>query len=254
VNAQGPYTVPYSTDFEEYASDSAFQIDWTYDNTQIASSIGVWTFDYTAYFGYNMSNCILYGTSSLESGDDWIFSPGFTLQAGTNYTLSFLAANGYSAGSEALKIYIGTDTIAATMTTLLEDFSAITGTTFTNKATTFSVPSNGTYYFGFFAYTSLQGYSMLIVDNFSIEVATGVEEDLSNHHAVYPNPSNGLITVENAEHAKIEVYTMLGTCVYKQDCNANTSQIDLSDISEGNYIINVLKDGQTNSSMITIRK
>lgn len=254
VNAQGPYTVPYSTDFEEYASDSAFQIDWTYDNTQIASSIGVWAFDYTAYFGYNMSNCIVYGTSSLEAGDDWVFSPGFTLQAGTNYTLSFLSANGYSAGSEALKLYIGSDTSAATMTTLLEDYSAITGTTFTNKSATFSVPTNGTYYLGFFSYTSPQTYSLLLVDNFSLEIATGIEDNDTDELMVYPNPSSGVFRINNKEKSTITVYDLAGNVVVHEINATPHAIINLSTLDNGTYITHITNGVESVTTKISLQK
>ena len=60
---------------------------------------------------------------------------------------------------------------------------------------------------------------------------------------VYPNPTNGNITITTFQekHYQISVYDMFGKKVFQQD-NFQDGNLDLSFLSNGNYMIKVSND------------
>lgn len=66
---------------------------------------------------------------------------------------------------------------------------------------------------------------------------------------LYPNPTTGIFSVENVEHATIDVFNILGNCVaFVNDAQYNTT-IDLSTFAEGTYVVRVTSD-----QVVKIRK
>lgn len=61
---------------------------------------------------------------------------------------------------------------------------------------------------------------------------------------VYPNPTNGIVNISNANNATINVYNMLGEVVMTA---SNVNSLDMSSLSEGNYVVKV----QTTKELVT---
>lgn len=92
--------------------------------------------------------------------------------------------------------------------------------------------------------TNKQGVN---VDNFLINGVLANESFELNDIAVYPNPSNGLVTISygTLEPTLIEVYDVSGKLILTKD-NLSTTQtnIDLSTVSQGIYFIKISSDNQ----------
>ena len=74
-----------------------------------------------------------------------------------------------------------------------------------------------------------------------LETATSVEElnSIENLIKVYPNPTNGVLHIDNVNGATIEVYNMVGNMVDLIN-NANEfNTVDLSNYAEGTYLVKV---------------
>jgi hypothetical protein len=56
---------------------------------------------------------------------------------------------------------------------------------------------------------------------------------------IYPNPSNGIVNIENKNLRKILIYDITGKKIREMTAS---SQIDLSDISKGIYLIKLISD------------
>lgn len=63
--------------------------------------------------------------------------------------------------------------------------------------------------------------------------------EISTSISVYPNPSNGVFTVELNERADVQVMNILGSVVYRQELSAFKNVIDLSSQASGVYFVNV---------------
>lgn len=87
------------------------------------------------------------------AADDWLFTSGFTLQAGVAYTIRFDygACSGYT---ERLAAHVGAAQSVGAMTNQVFDNGNIVNTTWQQGSGTFTPSSNGVYYLGFHAYSA----------------------------------------------------------------------------------------------------
>ncbi|KEY18797.1 M4 family metallopeptidase [Kaistella antarctica] len=75
---------------------------------------------------------------------------------------------------------------------------------------------------------------------------------LKNGVQVYPNPTAGLLTIQNNKQSKlnsVQVYSVTGQLVtsFKLDPSAKNSTIDLSTFAKGTYLIKVNSDTESNT-------
>jgi hypothetical protein len=68
---------------------------------------------------------------------------------------------------------------------------------------------------------------------------TSVGQNTYNDFEVYPNPTNGVIRIENVKDATVEVFDMLGKRVAVVDNAEYQTSIDLGAFAEGSYIVRV---------------
>ncbi|HBG70564.1 MAG: hypothetical protein A2W93_06155 [Bacteroidetes bacterium GWF2_43_63] len=235
LQAQGPFTPPYSTDFNSYTTEDEFLADWSYQNNLPTDQAGVWGFDNTAYFGYNSSNCPFYFTASTSGGNDWLFSPGFTLMQGANYSLSFLYAGALDGYTEKMKVYIGNADTSVAMTQMLHDFTDIASADFQMLSVSFTVPANGTYFFGFQALSAAGNFGILI-DNFSVDNGTGIYNNQVSENVFYPNPCIGILHVSADEPQDISIFSTDGKVVFQTTANGSA---DLTNLPDGPYFMQI---------------
>jgi hypothetical protein len=69
------------------------------------------------------------------------------------------------------------------------------------------------------------------------------------HHAaslqLYPNPTNGCITIEQEGMQKVMVYNTLGQALLNKEANSDVLQLDLSGFENGLYWIKVMTQNGT---------
>ena len=79
----------------------------------------------------------------------------------------------------------------------------------------------------------------------------GIKDNNSNKVNIYPNPANDYINISGVENAKsISIYNVTGKVVYQS--NAVKNHINISELSQGVYIINLVNsdDSQVNVKFI----
>lgn len=82
----------------------------------------------------------------------------------------------------------------------------------------------------------------------------GNEEIASNPVNIYPNPSTGILNIENAANATIKVYNIIGDEVTSiEKANSNT-RIDLNRFAQGTYIVKVISNNNVVSKKINLIK
>ncbi|HSZ26505.1 MAG TPA: T9SS type A sorting domain-containing protein, partial [Cytophagaceae bacterium] len=62
--------------------------------------------------------------------------------------------------------------------------------------------------------------------------------------AVYPNPSNGVFTLQNSDVSKLTI-VLLNTVGEKKSISVNNNTIDISNEPKGVYYLQITKDNQT---------
>lgn len=93
------------------------------------------------------------------------------------------------------------------------------------------------------------------VDEYSWCVFNGVDDVLAADAVkIYPNPTSNVVNIMNAEGADIYVYNVIGEVV-KSVHNADLlTNIDLSDLNEGTYIVRVINGDNVTSQAVNLVK
>lgn len=69
-------------------------------------------------------------------------------------------------------------------------------------------------------------------------LCTGINELENSEFSVYPNPSNGNVTVKNITiNSSLELVNILGEVVYKDKMSTDTKAFDFSNLPAGNYYL-----------------
>ena len=72
--------------------------------------------------------------------------------------------------------------------------------------------------------------------------------EVANNIKMYPNPTNGIFTIETQEVCTVEVFDMIGKKVYSNKLSVGSSTIDLSNYTNGIYLLTVTNQkGNSNS-------
>ncbi|MBK9286530.1 MAG: T9SS type A sorting domain-containing protein [Flavobacteriales bacterium] len=111
-----------------------------------------------------------YTFSGSLVGDDWIYTQGLTMAAGTVYKLTFKYGNNSTTFTEKLEVKYGTAPTAGSMSNALLNFPSINQNAPQNASTYFVAPSAGVYYVGFHAYSAINQFN-LFLDDISVTLA-----------------------------------------------------------------------------------
>jgi hypothetical protein len=71
--------------------------------------------------------------------------------------------------------------------------------------------------------------------------------------SVYPNPSDGLINISNNTNAELLLFDIMGNKILNKTCSKNNSQLDLTHLPKGAYILNVINDREIYRTKIIIK-
>jgi len=117
--------------------------------------------------------------------------------------------------------------------------------------------TNGTGYYGLKAGSkslfSGSDFKDMESNEFSYANSTDVTENQENTLSIYPNPSNGFVTVDSEGSNNVSVYSIAGQNVYNQVIDG-VSTIDLSSIGKGTYMIVVTNaNGESAKQVIVIK-
>lgn len=83
---------------------------------------------------------------------------------------------------------------------------------------------------------------------------TSVEDHQTEDLVCYPNPASSHVIVNGVNNANISLYDMNGRIVYQGVANSDKFQINISNFSEGNYVLQANENGKTRVARITITR
>lgn len=85
--------------------------------------------------------------------------------------------------------------------------------------------------------------------------AMSVEDVTETSYNVYPNPVKDVLTVTGEDMKQVTVYNALGQLVKSINCNDNTVQINVNDLQNGMYFVNVINNnGVMTTSKVSVLK
>lgn len=155
----------------------------------------------------------------------WLIQP----PTASKITLSFSEFN-TELNYDGVIVYDGANNASP----ILGEFS---GTTLPSSVTS----SGGSMYVEFLSDPALRGNGWTA--NFTSTITTGIDESMLNEYLkIYPNPTNGIFTIESCFENSVEVQILhlSGKVVQAvQKLQSGTNQIDASELSKGIYLIKI---------------
>ena len=242
-----------------------------YDFEFVNESIG-----YILYYSFSPSKSYLYKTT--DSGNNWsmvltvskdlrnvsFFNENIGVAFGegdvyyTNNSTSWNPSN-VSQGSTIKDVKMVTDKIG-----FIADLSYVLKTTdggqnfYVSKAVDWTIfPENISFPSQNIGYIAGTGPKFLRTTNAG---GVGIEEVQSPSYFIYPNPASDKITVTfdpamASGDLRVDVINILGQKVLTEDVKSYTGRFDLNipNLSEGTYILNITNDHRTVSTKISIK-
>lgn len=243
-------TAPYTMGFEPGEDFSG----WIAEDVD---SDGV-TFDISSTFTHTGVGCLRKpGTVNTFPEDNWIYTTCFDFVAGSTYALEFWYKNFELATPCQLSAYLATQNNAASSTQNIVMCPIPADTTYQYSVSAFTVPANGSYYIGFHFYTTTPVATSMRIDDVVVSIVTGIEDkNKTNEYAVYPNPSNGLVTIKGmANKGSVTVLNQMGQVVLvKSFSSLNNAFLDLSDQPVGIYHVQISTNNTVSNQTINISR
>ena len=85
--------------------------------------------------------------------------------------------------------------------------------------------------------------------------AMSVEDVVETSYNVFPNPVKDILTVSGENMKQVMLYNALGQLVKSINCNDNTVQINVNDLQNGMYFVNVINNkGVMTTSKVSVLK
>jgi PKD repeat protein len=197
--------------------------------------------DWQAHGGSKQGACF---AATSAANNDWFITPQVILQ--NNSSLSFWAKSITDEyGLERFKVLISTTNNST------GSFSPISSGSFIEAPLSWTkYEYNLSAYDGQNVYIAIQCISddafAFMIDDITVETQASVKDNIANAIHIYPNPSDGIFTVNLPETgAKITIRNLLGQEVKTVVSSSTNTKIDLSNQNSGVYFIEIqLKEGR----------
>lgn len=190
----------------------------------------------------------------------YLVSPEISTMDG-NHKLSFEIAKNIASAPGDVIVQVGTLATAGDYST----FAAF-GTPYTITSTEVSTyenlifPASETQKYIAFQIKGTGAHVAAILDNVVWEeVTAGIEDTAKNTFSIYPNPSNGLVSLTREASASgagvVSVYNVTGAKVFETAvaAGANTQEFDLSSLSSGMYLVKFESGDATATKKLVIK-
>ncbi|OIQ15352.1 MAG: hypothetical protein BM557_11595 [Flavobacterium sp. MedPE-SWcel] len=247
----GPYNLylaansPYSNGFDEAATGLAgFTVDTGWGRTTDAAQQAALAHEGGAFLFSN--------SSTTAVSDSWLFSRALDLTAGQEVTLTFQTRYlGAATDTFTLDVTVGTGATSADQGAALETLTIPAAATYAMQTVTYTPATSGVYFFGFHNTTAVTtAATTLLLDTVNVTGGTATVNGVdSSKFAVYPNPATNVINIANADNALVngvELVDLNGRTVKSMKFDgAVEAQINISDLANGMYIMNISSDRGT---------
>jgi hypothetical protein len=78
----------------------------------------------------------------------------------------------------------------------------------------------------------------------NVNTCTSIEEDVFNLILLYPNPNNGLFTIELKEATQVMIINVLGDVLLNSTLDVGKQILDIKNHANGIYFVQLIKDGK----------
>lgn len=153
------FTLPYVQNFD------GVTVPAVPNCTAVQNLNGATTWLTTTSINRSAPNCLTYPYDGTLPGDDWWYTPGFSLTGGTSYRLTFWYRAASVSYPEGLEIKYGTAQNAASMTSAaIFSNTNITNITYVQATVDFTPTTTGDYHIGFHSISAPDQFNLHIDD------------------------------------------------------------------------------------------
>jgi len=85
-------------------------------------------------------------------------------------------------------------------------------------------------------------------------MATYIGYDENENINFYPNPTDGLLMIENAKQQVVNIYSAMGTLISSEKIDNNNYKLDLSSFAKGNYMLVTYNNGIVSGKQMIVRE
>ncbi|MCF8318503.1 MAG: T9SS type A sorting domain-containing protein [Haliscomenobacter sp.] len=193
--------------------------------------------------------------SATPPNNDWLISPQTALGSGASISMwvkSYASDPFY--GFERFRVLVST-TDGAT-TSFVDELSTApyeeADTVWTEKTYDLSAYANQNVYI---AINCVSNDAWVFeIDDIVINTNLYITDVEANNISIYPNPSTGLVNINNVAGAKVVVYNLIGKEVYTIESANQFNTVDLSEFGMGTYFVKVVSATETSTHVISITK
>ncbi|PZU79375.1 MAG: hypothetical protein DI529_17515 [Chryseobacterium sp.] len=188
------------------------------------------------------------------SGDSWIFTQAFSLVGGQPYALQYTSQSTNNTNHRILKIAAGPNASPTGMVTMGQDASIhLTPET---SAFVFTPSTTGNYYFGIEVSNTVtdEVFCSVLIRDVQVRKEQLAVSDVNGKSKItaYPNPVKDVMKLSDITGVKsISISDLSGRQIKTL---APSSEINLSNLKPGNYVVSLLMENGSTQSINTIKK
>jgi len=86
--------------------------------------------------------------------------------------------------------------------------------------------------------------SVLQSESYDLDINIGIESIEQSQISIFPNPTNGIFTINGIDECIIKIVDIAGREVYNEYTNKNNTAIDISNLEKGVYFVNITEENE----------
>ncbi|MBU0765369.1 MAG: T9SS type A sorting domain-containing protein, partial [Bacteroidetes bacterium] len=111
----------------------------------------------------------------------------------------------------------------------------------------------------YFSYlNAVNSCDSVVTTNLTVEVCSGVNNFESDGFLVYPNPASDILYINNGtindENLTLKIYNVIGELIHTQKLQQNHQQINIGDLSNGVYVLEIKSEGWSERQKLIIQR
>lgn len=136
----------------------------------------------------------------------------------------------------------------------LDDLTTPVATGVTEVEHTFTDLIHGQSYTAGVSATYTTGTSEISTIDFTGNNTTAISDLVEGDIMIFPNPTKGILNIQNVENANIYVFNILGEMVTSVTNSSLNTTIDMSQFGTGNYIVKIQKDDKVITHKVSVTR